>query len=73
MTADGTPKGEERRVERVGGVTIGGAPIAYIIVWAAIVFGLSFVPLPISLVLGIGGTFPLSQTVYPVLGFILGP
>ncbi|HUT14652.1 MAG TPA: hypothetical protein VMY98_00210 [Anaerolineae bacterium] len=73
MTADGTPKGEEREVERAGGVTIDGAPIAYIIVWAAIVFGLSFVPLPISVVLGIGGTFPLSQTVYPVLGFILGP
>ena len=73
MTADGTPKGEEREVERVSGVTVDGAPIAYIIVWAAIVFGLSFVPLPISMVLGIGGTFPLSQTVYPVLGFILGP
>ena len=73
MTANDAPKGEERQVKRVGAVAIDGAPIAYIIVWAAIVFGLSFIPLPVSLVLGIGGTFPLSQVVYPVLGFILGP
>jgi hypothetical protein len=68
-----TPRGEEREVQRAPGVTVGGAPIAYIIVWAAIVFGLSFVPLPISVVFGIGGTFPLSQAVYPIMGFILGP
>jgi len=68
-----TVKGVERKVGLTGGVTIDGAPIAYVIVWAAIVFGLSFIPLPVSMVLGIGGTFPLSQAVYPVLGFILGP
>ena len=73
MTLNNAPKGEERKVESVGGVTIDGAPIAYIIVWAAILSVLSFVPIPVSIVFGIGGTFPLSQAVYALVGFILGP
>jgi hypothetical protein len=60
-------------VERVGGAAIGGAPIAYIIVWGAALAVLSFVPIPVSAVLGIGGTFPISQALYAVVGFILGP
>ncbi len=73
MSADDTPKGEERRVELARGAAIDGAPIAYVIVLAAVVAVLSFIPIPISAVLGLGGTFPLSQAIYPLVGFILGP
>lgn len=73
MAAGGAPKGEERRVELVGGIAIDGTPIAYIIVWAAVLAVLSFIPIPVSVVFGIGGTFPLSQAVYALVGFILGP
>ena len=73
MTASEEPKGEEREVKWIGGVEIDGAPIAYIIVWSAVLAVLSFVPIPVSAVLGIGGTFPMSQAVYALVGFVLGP
>ena len=73
MAATKEPRGEERSVERVGGATIGGAPIAYIIVWGAALAVLSFVPMPVSAILGIGGTFPISQALYALVGMILGP
>jgi len=73
VTASEEPKGEERKVKQIGGVTIDGAPIAYIIVWAAVLAVLSFVPIPVSAVLGIGGTFPMSQAAYALVGFVLGP
>jgi len=71
VTASGAPKGEERKVELVGGAAIDGAPIAYVIVLAAVVAVLSFIPF--SVVFAAGGSFPLSQAVYPLVGFILGP
>ena len=73
MTPGEEPRGEERRVEQIRGVEIDGAPIAYIIVWSAVLAVLSFVPIPVSAVLGIGGTFPMSQAVYALVGVILGP
>ena len=73
MSTGGAPRGEERQVRPLGGTTIDGAPIAYIIVWAAVLVVLSFVPIPVSAVLGIGGTFPMSQAAYALVGFILGP
>lgn len=73
MAENGRPKGEERRVQLLGGAAIDGAPIAYIIVWAAVLAVLSFVPIPVSAVLGIGGTFPMSQAAYALVGFVLGP
>ncbi len=73
MTSNAAPHGEERRVQPSAAATVDGAPIAYVIVLAAVVAALSFVPIPISAVLGFGGTFPLSQAVYPLVGFILGP
>jgi hypothetical protein len=73
MGASDEPKGEERKIEQIGGATIDGAPIAYIIVWAAVLAVLSLVPIPVSAVLGFGGTFPTSQAVYALVGFILGP
>jgi hypothetical protein len=64
------PLGEEREVTQVSGVAIDGAPVAYIMTLAAVVTTLAFIPL--SIVLG-GKSFPLSQAVYPLVGWILGP
>jgi len=73
MATGGAPKGEERKVKLVAGAAIDGAPIAYVIVWAGVLAVLSFVPIPVSVVFGIGGTFPLSQALYALVGFVLGP
>jgi hypothetical protein len=64
------PLGEEREVKQVGGVAIDGAPVAYVMTLAAVVTVLAFIPL--SVVLG-GKAFPMSQAVYPLVGWILGP
>lgn len=63
--------GKERQVKFLGGATIDGAPIAYIVVLAAVVTALSFIPF--SVIMGVGGSFPLSQAVYGLLGWVLGP
>jgi hypothetical protein len=55
----------------VGGVSIDGAPIAYVIVLAAVLTALGFVPF--SAIISAGGTFPLSQGVFPLVGWLLGP
>jgi len=65
------PLGEEREVKSLGGAAIDGAPLAYIVVLAAVVTGLAFIPL--SAVIGGGKSFPMSQAVYPLMGWILGP
>jgi len=65
------PTGKEREVKLLGRATIDGAPIAYIIMLAGVVTGLAFVPL--SVVLGSGKSFPMSQGIYPLVGWILGP
>lgn len=71
MTLNIIPEGEERKVEAVSSAAIDGAPIAYIVVLAAIVTTLSFIPF--SIVLASGGSMPLSQAVFPLWGWILGP
>lgn len=58
-------------MEAVSSAAIDGAPIAYIVVLAAIVTTLSFIPF--SIVLASGGSMPLSQAVFPLLGWLLGP
>lgn len=63
--------GKERQVKLLGGANIDGTPIAYIVVLAAVVTALAFVPF--SVVLGLGGSFPMSQAVYGLLGWVLGP
>jgi hypothetical protein len=73
MTSNQGPKGEERKVQWTGGPAIAGAPVAYIVVLASVVAVLAYVPIPVSAILGIGGSFPMSQAVYPLVGFILGP
>ncbi|MGQ9457398.1 MAG: hypothetical protein ACUVS5_03835 [Anaerolineae bacterium] len=71
MTGSFQPKGEEREVRLLGGATIDGAPVAYVVVMAAVVTALSFVPF--SVVLAAGGSFPLAQGVYALVGILLGP
>ncbi len=66
-----TPSGEERKVEFLGGASIDGAPVAYIVVLAAVVTALCFIPF--SVVLASGGSFPMSEGIYPLVGWILGP
>jgi hypothetical protein len=65
------PLGEEREVKFLGGAAIDGAPVAYVVVLATVVTGLAFVPL--SAVIGSGKSFPMSQAIYPLIGWILGP
>jgi hypothetical protein len=65
------PAGEEREIRSVGGASIDGAPIAYIVVLAAVAAALSFIPF--SVILASGGSFPMSQGIYGLVGWILGP
>jgi hypothetical protein len=71
MAQTQVPMGTERQVKFLGGANIDGAPVAYIVVLAAVVAALSF--LPFSVVLASGGSFPMSQGIYPMVGWILGP
>ncbi|MGD8458506.1 MAG: hypothetical protein PVF83_19185 [Anaerolineales bacterium] len=68
---ENVPVGEERKVEFLGGAAIDGAPIAFIIVFATVVLALAF--FPISYTLAIGGSFPMSQGVLGLVGWVLGP
>ncbi len=65
------PAGEEREVQFLGGAAIDGAPVAYIVVLAAVVVALSFFPM--SVILATGGSFPMSQGIYALVGWVLGP
>lgn len=65
------PRGEEREVKNIGGASIDGAPIAYIVVLAAVVTALAFIPF--SVVMASGGSFPMNQGILGLLGWILGP
>ena len=65
------PTGPERRVEFIDSASIAGAPVAYVIVLAAVVAVLSFIPF--SIVLSGGSSFPMAQGVYPLTGWLLGP
>ncbi len=65
------PTGEERSVKVAAGVTVDGAPVSYLVVLAATVAALALIPL--SVVLSSGKSFPLSQAIYPLVGWLLGP
>jgi len=66
------PSGAERQVKTVSGAAVDGTPIAYIIVMAAVVTALSFIPF--SVILGAsGGVMTLSQGILPLVGWLLGP
>ncbi|ACK65804.1 conserved hypothetical protein [Rippkaea orientalis PCC 8801] len=65
------PEGEEREIKTLGGASLDGTPLDYIVVLAAVVTVLSFIPF--SITLGSGGLFPMSQGIFPLLGWLLGP
>ncbi len=63
--------GEPREVRRTSTATVDGASLTMVVAMAAVVAVLSLIPF--SAVLGVGGSFPLSQAVYPLVGWLLGP
>lgn len=71
MTPTYLPKGEERQVQTTSAASIDGTPVAYIVVLAAVTAALAFIPF--TIVLASGGGMPLSQSIFPLLGWILGP
>jgi hypothetical protein len=70
-TAQPAPTGAERVVTAIGSALIDGTPVAYIVVLAAVVSALAFVPM--SIALSSGAIFPMSQGVYGLVGWVLGP
>ncbi|NJL84179.1 MAG: hypothetical protein HC890_16955 [Chloroflexaceae bacterium] len=67
----GFPREKNEKLRQLSGAAIDGTPIAYIVVLSAVVTVLYFIPF--SIVLGAGGSMRLSQVVYPLLGWLLGP
>ncbi len=65
------PTGEEREIKFLSGIAIDGAPVSYMIVLAAVVVALSYFPL--SVIIALGGSFPISQGVLGLVGWVLGP
>lgn len=65
------PLAEERPVVFLESATIAGAPVAYVIMLSAVVAVLSFIPF--SIALSTGSSFPMSQGVYGLMGWVLGP
>ncbi len=63
--------GEPREVRKASAATVDGASLTMVVAMAAVVAVLSLIPF--SAVLGVGGSFPLSQAVYPLVGWLLGP
>ncbi|MEA5536205.1 hypothetical protein [Crocosphaera sp. XPORK-15E] len=66
-----TPQGQEREIKTLGSASLDGTPLDYIVVMAAVVTVLAFIPF--SITIGSGGVFPLSQGIFPLLGWLLGP
>lgn len=64
-------KGRERTVQFHHAAAIGGAPVAYVVVLAAVIAVLSFIPF--SIVMSGGSSFPMAQGVYSLNGWLLGP
>lgn len=65
------PKGKEREVKTLGVASINGTPLNYIVVLSTVVTVLAFVPF--SITIGSGGLFPMSQGIFPLVGWLLGP
>jgi hypothetical protein len=61
-----------RNLGSTGGVSIGGAPVAYTALMAALVAVLAFIPASV-VVGGMGGGWPFHDVIHPLLGLILGP
>lgn len=67
-----TERVDERQVVRRGGVSIGGAPVAYTAILAALVAVMALIPASI-VVGGMGGGWPLHDAIHAVVGMLLGP
>lgn len=63
---------QPRTIKVTGGVSIGGAPVSYTALMAALVAILAFIPASI-VVGGMGGGWPLHDVIHPLLGLLLGP
>jgi hypothetical protein len=68
----GVPKGEKREVTGLGAVAIGGTPVAYVAIMAAIVVAFAFVPASI-VIGGAGQGWPAHDILHPLIGLLLGP
>lgn len=66
------PTGPRREVRTHGRAVIAGAPVAYVAMLAAVIAGLSLIPFSVVLGTG-GGTFPLSEALFALMGIVLGP
>ncbi|BBA78717.1 hypothetical protein RGRSB_0085 [cyanobacterium endosymbiont of Rhopalodia gibberula] len=64
-------KGEEREVKTSGGSSVDGTPLDYIVVLSTVVTVLALIPF--SITIGSGGLFPMSQGIFPLVGWLLGP
>ena len=63
---------ERRNLKTSGGVSIGGAPVSYTALMAALVAVMAFIPASV-VVGGMGGGWPLHDVIHPLLGLLLGP
>ena len=63
---------QSRTVGGGGGVSIGGAPVSYTAILAALVAVMALVPASI-VVGGMAGGWPLHDVIHPVVGLLLGP
>jgi len=66
------PTGPRREVRIHSRAAIAGAPVAYVAMLAAVIAGLSLIPFSIVVGTG-GGTFPLSEALFALVGVIVGP
>ena len=64
---------KEREIGKTATVSIDGSPVSYVVALAAVVAVLAFIPIPVSFIIASGGSFPLSQGVFPLIGILLGP
>jgi hypothetical protein len=63
---------QKRDVRAATGVSIGGTPLAYVAMMAAVVAVLAFIPAAI-VVGGMAATWPLHDVIHPLVGLLLGP
>ena len=72
MTTEPTaPKGAERDVSTSRRITIGGAPISYVALFAAAIGVTALIPF--AILLSTGQSFPFSEFLIPLCGIVLGP
>ena len=66
----GEPKGSDREATSRGRVTIGGAPISYVALFAAAIGITALIPF---FIMTTGSAIPISELLVPLAGIVLGP